>query len=177
MTAVAFDTLKFARALRERAHLSAEQAEGLSEVFAEAVQGGLPTRADLQGLEGSVKAEFVAVRSEVAAFQAETRGEFAAVRAELAAFKAETRNEFASVRAEMKAEFAAVRQEMKTEFAAVRSEMKTEFAAVRSEMKTEFAAVRSDMKLLEQRMTIKLGAMLVALVGILLAAIRYMPPR
>ncbi len=49
MTAVAFDTLKFARALRERAHLSAEQAEGLSEVFAEAVQGGLPTRADFRG--------------------------------------------------------------------------------------------------------------------------------
>ncbi len=73
MTAVAFDTLKFARALRERAHLSAEQAEGLSEVFAEAVQGGLPTRADLQGLEGSVKAEFVAVRAEIAAFQAETK--------------------------------------------------------------------------------------------------------
>lgn len=119
MSAVAFDTLKFARALRERAHLSAEQAEGLSEVFAEAVQGGLPTRADLQGLEGSVKAEFVAVRSE----------------------------------------------------------MKAEFAAVRSEMKTEFAAVRSDMELLERRMTIKLGAMLVALVGILLAAIRSMPAR
>ncbi|MGE7417090.1 DUF1640 domain-containing protein [Methylobacterium tarhaniae] len=137
MTAVAFDTLKFARALRERAHLSTEQAEGLSEVFAEAVQGGLPTRADLQSLEASVKAEFVAVRSEIAAFQSETRAEFAA-------FKVETRNEFATVR---------------------------------SEMKTEFAAVRSEMKLLEQRMTIKLGAMLVALGGILIAAIRYMPAR
>ncbi|MET7245013.1 coiled-coil domain-containing protein [Methylobacterium sp. EM32] len=166
MSAVAFDTLKFARALRERAHLSAEQAEGLSEVFAEAVQGGLPTQGDLQGLEGSVKAEFMAVRAEIAAFQAETRSEFAAVRSELVASQVETRNEFA-----------AVRQEMKSEFAAVRSEMKTEFAAVRSEMKTEFAAVRSDMKLLEHRMTIKLGAMLVALVGILLAAIRYMPAR
>ncbi len=33
------------------------------------------------------------------------------------------------------------------------------------------------MKLLEQRMTIKLGAMLVALGGILIAAIRYMPAR
>lgn len=137
MAAVAFDTLKFARALRERAHLSAEQAEGLSEVFAEAVHGGLPTRADLQSLEGSAHAEFAAIRSEMAAFKAGTRNEFAAVS----------------------------------------SEMKTEFAAVRSEMKTEFAVVRADMKLLEQRMTIKLGAMLVALVGILLAAIRYMPAR
>ncbi len=184
MTAVAFDTLKFARALRERAHLSAEQAEGLSEVFAEAVQGGLPTRADLQSLEGSAHAEFSAIRSEMAAFRVETRNEFAAVRSELkaefaairsevAAFKAETRNEFAAVRTEI----AAFKLETRNEFAAVRSEMKTEFAAVRSEMKTEFAAVRADMNLLEQRMTIKLGAMLVALVGILLAAIRYMPAR
>ncbi|PIK72473.1 DUF1640 domain-containing protein, partial [Methylobacterium frigidaeris] len=89
MTAVASDTLKFARVLRERAHLSAEQAEGLSEVFAEAVQGGMPTRADLQSLEGSVKAEFVDVRSEIAAFQSEARSEFAAVRSDVAAFKVE----------------------------------------------------------------------------------------
>ncbi|WP_288585523.1 hypothetical protein [uncultured Methylobacterium sp.] len=155
MAAVAFDTLKFARALRERAHLSAEQAEGLSEVFAEAVHGGLPMRADLQSLEGSAHTEFAAIRSE------------------MAAFKAETRNEFAAVRSEMKTEFAAVRSEI----AAFKLENRNEFAAVRSEMKTEFAVVRADMKLLEQRMTIKLGAMLVALVGILLAAIRYMPAR
>ncbi|UHC17005.1 CCDC90 family protein [Methylobacterium currus] len=137
MTAVASDTRKSARAIRERAHLSAEQAEGLSEEFAESVQGGPPTRADLQSLEGSVKAEFAAVRAESTAFKVEIR----------------------------------------SEFAAVRSETKTEFASVRQEMTTEFASARSDMKLLEQRMTIKLGAMLVAPVGILLAAIRYMPAR
>lgn len=80
-----------------------------------------------------MKAEFVAVRAEIAAFQAKTETEFAAVRAKLAAFKIETRN--------------------------------------------EFTAVRLETKLLEQRMTIKLGAMLVALGGILIAAIRTMPAR
>ncbi|TGD96975.1 DUF1640 domain-containing protein [Methylobacterium nonmethylotrophicum] len=65
----------------------------------------------------------------------------------------------------------------RAEFAAVRAEMKAEFVAVRSEMRTEFAGVRAEMKLLEQRMTIKLGAMLVALGGILIAAIRTMPAR
>ncbi|OAS22469.1 coiled-coil domain-containing protein [Methylobacterium platani] len=177
MTAVAFDTLKFARALRERAHLTAEQAEGLSEVFAEAVQGGLPTRADLQGLEGSVTAEFAAVRAEIAGFRVETRNEFAAVRAEMKAEFAAVRSEIAAFKVETRSEFAAVRAEMKAEFAAVRSEMKTEFAAVPSEMRTESTSVRSELKLLEQRMTIKLGAMLVALGGILIAAIRYMPAR
>ncbi len=179
MTAVAFDTLKFARALRERAHLSAEQAEG---AVGGVRRGGAGRPADPgrpAGPRRLVKAEFVAVRAEIAAFQAETKAEFAAVRAELAAFKIETRTEFAAVRSELAAfkletgtEFAAVRSEMKAEFAAVRSEMKNEFAAVRAEIaafkietRTEFASVRSEMKLLEQRMTIKLGAMLVALSG------------
>jgi hypothetical protein len=33
---VAFDTLKFARALRDKAHLPAEQAESIAEAFGEA---------------------------------------------------------------------------------------------------------------------------------------------
>jgi hypothetical protein len=107
MTAVAFDTLKFARAPGSEPISRPGRRRGCPG-FADAVQGGLPARADLQSLEGAVKAEFVAVRAE---------------------------------------------------------------------MKSEFAAVRPDMKLLEQRVTIKLGVMLVALVGILLAAIRYMPAR
>lgn len=83
MTAVTFETLKFARALRERAHLTAEQAEGLSEAYPEAVQGGLPTRADLQRLEGSVNAGCAAVRSEIAAFKSDITSEFASVRSEM----------------------------------------------------------------------------------------------
>jgi hypothetical protein len=70
----------------------------------------------------------------------------------------------------MQAEFAALRAEMQAEFAAMRAEMQAEFAAVRGEI----AALRSDMvsgfRDIEQRMTIKLGGMLVVLAGILLAA-------
>ena len=53
----------------------------------------------------------------------------------------------------------------KAEFAAVRSEMKAEFAAVRSEMKAEFAAVRSEMHATETRLVIKLGGLMITLIG------------
>ncbi|WP_342105198.1 hypothetical protein [Methylobacterium sp. SI9] len=48
MAAVASDTLKFARTLREKAKLSPEQAEGLADARAEALQGDLVTKADLR---------------------------------------------------------------------------------------------------------------------------------
>ena len=53
----------------------------------------------------------------------------------------------------------------KAEFAAVRSEMKAEFAAVRSEMKAEFATVRSEMNATETRLVIKLGGLMITLIG------------
>lgn len=47
MTAVAFDTLKFARALRDKAKLSPEQAVGFADATAEAIQADLATKADI----------------------------------------------------------------------------------------------------------------------------------
>jgi hypothetical protein len=51
MTAAPFDTLKLARALREKAKFSPEQAEGAAAAIAEAVQSDLATRSDVAGAE------------------------------------------------------------------------------------------------------------------------------
>jgi hypothetical protein len=77
MAAVAFDTLKVARALRTEAMMSSEQAEGLANVLAEAMSG-----AEL------------ATRSDVAAARAEAKNDTATLRAELAALKAEMKADF-----------------------------------------------------------------------------------
>jgi len=82
----------------------------------------------------------------------------------------EVKQEIAGLRAEMSSEFASVRAEMTSEFALVRAEMRSDFAAVRAEM-------RSGQELLRRDMIIKLGSMLVFAVGVLLAAMRFMPPR
>ncbi|BCM87492.1 DUF1640 domain-containing protein [Methylobacterium indicum] len=65
MASVAFDTLKFARTLRDKAQLSPEQAEGFAVAVSEAVQGDLATKADLQILDTGLRNEMQSLRSEL----------------------------------------------------------------------------------------------------------------
>jgi hypothetical protein len=51
MTAAPFDTLKLARALRDKAKFTPEQAEGAADAIAEAVQSDLATRTDVVDAE------------------------------------------------------------------------------------------------------------------------------
>jgi Coiled-coil domain-containing protein 90-like len=121
MSAVPFDTLKFARRL-ESAGFPPKQAGDTAEALAEAMSGaGLATSDDI----------------------------------------ASVRTEISTLRAELKAEIVAVRSDL---------------VAVRAELKAEIAAVRAEIELLRRDLTIRLGSMLIVAVGILLAAIRYLPP-
>ena len=74
-----------------------------------------------------------------------------------------TKSDIALVRAEI----SALRTEMHAEIAALRSEMRAEIAALRAEMKAENAALREEMKSLENRLLIKLGALIVIMLGVL----------
>jgi hypothetical protein len=66
-------------------------------------------------------------------------------------------------------QIASLRGELKAEIASVRAELKAEIASLRGELKAEIELLRRDL-------TIRLGSMIIAAVGILLAAIRYLPP-
>ena len=77
----------------------------------------------------------------------------------------------------MIAEQVATKQDVKdlgTELCTEIAELRAEIAVLRTEMRTEFAAIRAEMAAgfrdVEQRITIRLGGMLVVLAGILLAA-------
>ncbi len=74
------------------------------------------------------------------------------------------------------ADITSVPTELGAEIAALRAELKAEIAALRTEFKAEIAAVRAEIELLRRDLTIRLGSMLIVAVGILLAAIRYLPP-
>ena len=68
MTAVAVDTLKVARTLRDTAQMSQVQAEGIADALAEAMSGAeLATRSDIV----AVQADIVAVRADIAAVRAD----------------------------------------------------------------------------------------------------------
>jgi septal ring factor EnvC (AmiA/AmiB activator) len=154
MSAVPFDTLKFARHL-EASGLAASVAVGTAEALADAMSGAdLATRTDI-----------TEVRSEIAATRSDLKAEIAA-----------TRTEIAATRSDLKAEIAATR----TELAATRTELKADIAVLRTEFKSEIAATRielkNDIELLRRDVTIKFDGMMVLAVGILLTAIRYLPP-
>ena len=65
MTSIVFDTLKFARALRDKAKLTNEQAEGFADAIAEALHDDLATKADLQLLKSDLRIEIESVKSEI----------------------------------------------------------------------------------------------------------------
>jgi hypothetical protein len=48
MSTITFDTLKFAQTLREKAKLTSEQAEGISQAFADATSDQMVTKSDLR---------------------------------------------------------------------------------------------------------------------------------
>ena len=125
MSAVPFDTLKFARHL-EASGLTASAATGAAEALADALTGAdLATKSDIAGL-----------RTEIATLRTELKGDIGGLRAEI--------------------------------------------ATLRTDSKGDTTAVRTDLthaiELLRRDITIKFGSMLVIAVGILLTAIRYLPP-
>ncbi len=68
----------------------------------------------------------------------------------------------------VKADLAAVETSLRANIAAVEARLKADIAAVRTELKAEIELLRRDL-------TIRLGSVIVVAVGILLAAIRYLP--
>jgi gas vesicle protein len=115
VSAVAFDTLKFAQTLRDKAKFSPEQAEGLSEAFSQASADQLATKSDIAELRTDLKTEIAGLRSDLKA-------------------------EIAEVRSVLKAEIAEVRSDLKTEIADVRSDLR----AVELRLETKIESVKSD---------------------------------
>jgi flagellar motility protein MotE (MotC chaperone) len=55
MSTVPFDTLKLATALREQAHFTPEQAEGITRAFGEAFEERIATREDISDLKHDIE--------------------------------------------------------------------------------------------------------------------------
>lgn len=71
MTAVAFDTLRFVRTLRDKAKMSSEQAEGLADAIAEAIQSDLATKADVAAVRTDIEALRLATKADIAEAKAD----------------------------------------------------------------------------------------------------------
>ena len=58
----------------------------------------------------------------------------------------------------------------------LRAEVKADIAAVRTELKAEIAAVRAELTAQPNAIMLRLGGLMVVLGGIIIAALRYLPP-
>ncbi len=90
-----------------------------------------------------------------------------------------TKSDLPPARTELKTDIAAVKGELKTDIAVVKAEL----AAVKAELKADIGVVKADLREVElrlkteiDRVVIRLGALVLALTGVILAAIRYLPP-
>ena len=75
---MAFDTLSYARRLKA-AGMPEAQAEAVAEATRDILVSEAATKADIERLEASTKAEFAAVRSEIAAVRSDLTQEIAAM--------------------------------------------------------------------------------------------------
>lgn len=83
MSVAAFDTLKFVRALRDKAKLSPEQAEGFADAIAEAVQSDLSTKADIEGVRADLREAEISVKSDLREHELRMEAKIAAAKAEI----------------------------------------------------------------------------------------------
>ncbi len=131
MSAVAFDTLKFAQTLRDKAKFTPEQAEGLSEAFAQASADQLATKSDIADLRTELKADIGDLRAELKA-------------------------DIGDLRAELKADIGDLRAELKADIGDLRAELKVDIADLRTELKVDIAELRSDLREAELRSAAKI---------------------
>ena len=123
MTAVAFDTLKLARKLRDTAQMSQVQAEGVADALAEAMSGAeLATKGDISAVEASLKADIA----------------HCATKADLAEAKAELKADLVEVDHHLEAKIAAVQAGM----AGIQAGFETKLAETKVDiLRWMFAAV------------------------------------
>jgi hypothetical protein len=163
MEAVLFDTLKLAKRL-EASGLTAEASAGMSEALADVLSTtSLATKADVIASEKASRADIQALEK---ASRADMQALEKASRADMQALEK-------ALRADMQASETGIRADMRTMETSIRHDIQMHVATLLAEIK----GLDARMELLRRDMTVKVGGMMIAAVGIILAAMRYMPPR
>nr|VFK60885.1 MAG: hypothetical protein BECKUNK1418G_GA0071005_101413 [Candidatus Kentron sp. UNK]VFK69533.1 MAG: hypothetical protein BECKUNK1418H_GA0071006_101532 [Candidatus Kentron sp. UNK] len=201
MPAVAFDTLRFTKRLLD-AGVALELASATAEAFKEASsEADLATHRDIELLQGDIEQVKVSIerleeRMDARFAQADTKMEtrlaqmdakmeagFAQMDAKMEAGLAQANTKmdtgFAQMDAKMEAGLAQANTKMDTGLAQMDARMETRFAQVESrldQVDTRFDHLETNLNgridSMEQRMTIKLGGMMVVAVGAITALVK-----
>ena len=87
-----------------------------------------------------------------------------------------TKADIAELRTEMNHRFDSTQAEMNSRFGSLQMQQESAHTSLRTELKAEIAQVRSDLELLRRDLVIRLGGMIFLAAGMIIAAMRYMPP-
>jgi hypothetical protein len=142
MGAIAFDTLKFAKRLKE-AGFTEPQAEALAAAEAEFIEDNLATKRDIIELRRDLKELEVALKQDIAELKRDMKELEVALKRDIKELEVALRTEI---------------KQLDVKIEQIRVGLKHDIEELRVELKR-------DMKDIEYRMTIKLGAMLVIAVG------------
>ena len=83
MTALAFDTLKFAQMLRDKAKFTQEQSEGLAAAISDATSDQLATKANIIQVESDLRSDIQNVDASVQRLDVSMRSEISSLRSEM----------------------------------------------------------------------------------------------
>ncbi len=85
-----------------------------------------------------------------------------------------TKADLSALRTELKADITTVQTELKAGITTIRAELKAEISEVRNMLVTEGEKRLKELATLENKLTIRMGVMLSAFIGLQLAAMKYL---
>ena len=163
--AVSFNTLAAAQELR-KSGLEDRQAEAIVATISKAMSETVATKADLE-LQGTATRKDMELQG--VAIRKDMELQFAVVRKDMEL-------QGVAIRKDMELQFAVVRKDMELQGAEIRQDMELQFAAIRKDMEVQGAATRAEIESLKQSMAsmqdkiiIRLGALMVSMTFLLLA--------
>lgn len=143
MSTTSFDTLGFSETLRE-AGMPEAQAKALSHALQNQFVSELVTKQDLRSAVDELRVEF---------------------RSETQSLRTELQSEIRSSRTELQSEIQSSRTELQAEIQSSRDESRSGLQLCRAEFRSEIQLLRADIRQLEQKLTIRLGAIVVVALG------------
>jgi hypothetical protein len=160
MPAIAFDTLKMVETL-EAGGFTDQQARAVVTALGDAATvANVATRADLLDLGIGLKHDIEDFKTEV--------------KHDIDAFKTEVKHDIDAFKTEVKHDIDVLKTEVKRDIDVLKTEVKRDIDAFKTDVKHDIGVLRADMLAMEQRVTIRMGGMMVALAGVLSAAFHYL---
>ena len=150
MTPAPFDTQKFVETLTASG-LPEAQSKAISSAFREAADAELATKSDLRELRDEIKTDMLELRNEL-------------------------KTDMLELRSELKTDMLALKNEVKADILALRNDLETKTRELRNDLDMNILKLRDEFKLdmrqLELRITLKLGAAMVIMIGATAAIVK-----